>query len=150
MNRSNSFVLALLAATAISGTTAFAETPGAEDQAAEAQTFLASPTGLAQAIATAETAAGGKVAAIEYETGRDGTPDLIMAKVILADGSEKVVAINPADGKAMKVAQETEEEGGGKGGHKGEGKGGNEGGERGGDDSGGDGSGGEGGEGDGN
>ena len=103
MKRSNSFVVALLALTAFGGTAALAETGGTENPMAEAQAFLASPTSLAQAIATAEAAAGGKVAAIEYQTGENGAPDLIMADVILADGTEKTVAINPADGKVMNV-----------------------------------------------
>lgn len=103
MKRSNSFALAFLALTALSGTAAMAETGGNADPMAEAQAFLASPTSLSQAIATAETAAGGKVATIEYQNGENGAPDLIMADVILADGTEKTVAINPADGKVMNV-----------------------------------------------
>ena len=99
---------ALLALSLISGTSAFAETPtvgtgGTEDPMAEAQAFLASPTSLSQAIATAEAAAGGKVSGIEYQSGENGAPDLIMADVVLADGTEKTVAINPADGKVMNV-----------------------------------------------
>ncbi|MDP1577812.1 MAG: hypothetical protein Q8L76_13815 [Cypionkella sp.] len=70
---------------------------------AEAQAFLASPTSLSQAIVAAEAAAGGKVSTIEYQSGENGAPDLIMADVVLADGSEKTVAINPADGKVMNV-----------------------------------------------
>jgi len=31
---------------------------------------------------------------------------MIMADVVLADGTEKTVAINPADGKVMKVAMD--------------------------------------------
>lgn len=76
----------------------------------EAQAFLASPTGLTLAIATAEAAAGGKVAAIEYQNGENGAPDLIMADVILADGTEKTVAINPADGKVMNVTLASNEQ----------------------------------------
>ena len=99
---------ALLALSLISGTSAFAETPiietgSAEDPMAEAQAFLASPTSLTQAIATAEAAAGGKVLGIEYQSGENGAPDLIMADVVLADGSEKTVAINPADGKVKNI-----------------------------------------------
>lgn len=94
---------ALLALSLISGTSAFAETQGTENPMAEAQAFLASPTNLTQAIATAEAAAGGKVSGIEYQSGENGAPDLIMADVVLADGSEKTVAINPADGKVMNV-----------------------------------------------
>ena len=94
---------ALLALSLISGTSAFAETQGTENPMAEAQAFLASPTNLTQAIATAEAAAGGKVSGIEYQSGEKGAPDLIMADVLLADGSEKTVAINPADGKVMNV-----------------------------------------------
>lgn len=94
---------ALLALSLISGTSAFAETQGTEDPMAEAQAFLASPTSLAQATATAEAASGGKVSSIEYQIGENGAPDLIMADVVLADGSEKTVAINPADGNVMNV-----------------------------------------------
>ena len=96
---------ALLALSLIAGTSAFAETPavGSEDPMAEAQAFLASPTSLSQAIAAAEAAAGGKVSAIEYQSGENGAPDLIMADVVLADGTEKTVAINPADGKVMNI-----------------------------------------------
>ena len=96
---------ALLALSLIAGTSAFAETPavGSEDPMAEAQAFLASPTSLSQAIAAAEAASGGKVSTIEYQSGENGAPDLIMADVVLADGSEKTVAINPADGKVMNI-----------------------------------------------
>lgn len=94
---------ALLALSLISGASAFAETQGTEDPMAEAQAFLASPTSLSQAITAAEAAAGGKVSSIEYQSGESGAPDLIMADVVLADGSEKTVAINPADGKVMNV-----------------------------------------------
>lgn len=94
---------ALLALSLISGASAFAETQGTEDPMAEAQAFLASPTSLSQAIAAAEATAGGKVSNIEYQSGENGAPDLIMADVVLADGSEKTVAINPADGKVMNV-----------------------------------------------
>ena len=94
---------ALLALSLISGTSAFAETTGTEDPMAEAQAFLASPTSMAQAIAAAEAAAGGKVSSIEYQSGENGAPDLIMADVVMADGTEKTVAINPADGKVMNV-----------------------------------------------
>lgn len=96
---------ALLALSLIAGTSAFAETPavGSEDPMAEAQAFLASPTSLSQAIAAAEAASSGKVSTIEYQSGENGAPDLIMADVVLADGSEKTVAINPADGKVMNI-----------------------------------------------
>ena len=123
MKRANSFVVALLALTAFGGTAALAETGGAENLMAEAQAFLASPTSLSQAIATAETAAGGKVAAIEYQTGENGAPDLIMADVILADGTEKTVAINPADGKVMNVTLASNDSQDGDGGQDGEGGG---------------------------
>ena len=43
------------------------------------------------------------MSSIEYQIGEKGAPDLIMADVVLADGSEKTVAINPADGKVMNV-----------------------------------------------
>ena len=94
---------ALLALSLISGASAFAETQATEDPMAEAQAFLASPTSLSQAIAIAEAATGGKVSGIEYQGGQNGAPDLIMADVVLADGTEKTVAINPADGKVMNV-----------------------------------------------
>lgn len=108
MKRSNSLLVALVALTAFGGTAALAETSGAENPLAEAQAFLASPTTLVQAIATAETAGGGKVAAIGFQSGENGAPDLIMADVLLADGSEKTVAINPADGKVMNVTDTTD------------------------------------------
>ena len=91
-------MIALITASAV-----LAESQTAQDPATEAQAFLASPTTLAQATATAETAAGGKVSYIEYQTGENGAPDLIMAAVTLTDGTEKTVAINPADGKVMNV-----------------------------------------------
>ena len=110
MKTTNSLTITatLLALSLISGTSAFAETRaiesgGTEDPMAEAQAFLASPTSMAQAIAAAEAAAGGKVSSIEYQSGENGAPDLIMADVVLADGTEKTVAINPADGKVMNV-----------------------------------------------
>lgn len=104
---------ALIALSLISGASAFAETQGTEDPMAEAQAFLASPTSLSQAIAAAEAAAGGKVSTIEYQSGENGAPDLIMADVVLADGSEKTVAINPADGKVMNITlAENDQQGG--------------------------------------
>lgn len=103
MKRSNSIVAAFVALTAFGSTAALAETAGAENPMAEAQAFLASRTSLSQAIPMAETAAGGKVASIEYQHGENGAPDLIMAGAILADGTEKTVAINPTDGKVMNV-----------------------------------------------
>ena len=106
MKTNNSLTItgALFALSLISGTSAFAETQGIENPMAEAQAFLASPTSLSQAIATAEAAASGKVSGIEYQIGENGAPDLIMADVVLSDGSEKTVAINPADGKVMNIA----------------------------------------------
>lgn len=94
---------ALIALSLISGNSAFAESQGTEEPIAESQTFLASPTSLSQAIAAAEAASGGKVSSIEFQSGEDGAPDLIMADVVLADGTEKTVAINPADGKVMNI-----------------------------------------------
>lgn len=99
---------ALVALSLIAGTSAFAvtlntENAGTEDPMAEAQAFIVSPTSMPQAIATAEAAAGGKVSGIEYQVGANGEPDLIMADVVLANGTEKIVAINPADGKVLNV-----------------------------------------------
>ena len=117
---------ALLALSLISGASAFAETQATEDPMAEAQAFLASPTSLSLAIATAEAAAGGKVSGIEYQSGENGAPDLILADVVLADGTEKTVAINPADGKVMNITlaendqQDGEQDGGGENGGDGE------------------------------
>ena len=104
---------ALMALSLIAGTSAFAEspsaeTPGSEDPMAEAQALLASPTSLGQALATAEPAAGGKVAGIEYQAGENGGPDLIMA-----DGTEKTVAINPADRKVMNITLAANDQQGG-------------------------------------
>lgn len=120
MTKKTSFGItgALLALGLITGTSAFAETNTKADPMAEAQAFLASPTSLTQAIVAAEAAAGGKVAGIEYQSGENGAPDLIMASVVLPDGSEKTVAINPADGKVMTITlaendqQGDEQEGG--------------------------------------
>ena len=103
MNATTSLKIAATALAMISGTAVLAESQGAKNPAAEAQAFLTSPTTLAQATAAAEAAAGGKVSSIEYQTGENGAPDLIMAFVTLADGSQKVAAINPADGKVMNV-----------------------------------------------
>ena len=75
----------------------------------ESQAFLASKTSLAEATAAAEAAVGGKVSGIEYQIGENGAPDIIMAEVTLADGSEKTVAINPADGKVMKITAAADE-----------------------------------------
>lgn len=98
MTAASGLLIALITATAV-----LAEGQTTQNPADEAQAFLASPTTLAQATATAETAAGGKVSSIEYQTGENGAPDLIMAAVTLTDGTEKTVAINPADGKVMNV-----------------------------------------------
>jgi uncharacterized membrane protein YkoI len=98
MTAASGLLIALITASAV-----LAESQTAQDPAAEAQAFLTSPTTLAQATATAEAAAGGKVSSIEYKTGENGAPDLIMAAVTLTDGTEKTVAINPTDGKVMNV-----------------------------------------------
>lgn len=104
MNCTTSIAAAFLALAALGATAALAETAGTENPVAEAQAFLASPTSLTQATTTAEAAAGGKMSGIEYQSGENGAPDLIMADVILADGTQKTVAINPADGKVMNIA----------------------------------------------
>lgn len=104
--RSLATVGAIIALSLISGNSAFAESKGTEDPMEEAQAFMASPTSMSQTIAAAEAAAGGKVSGIEFQNGEDGAPDLIMADVVLADGTEKTVAINPADGKVMNVTQD--------------------------------------------
>ena len=101
--RSLATVGAIMALSLISGNSAFAESKGTENPREEAQAFLASPTSMSQAIAAAEAASGGKVSSIEYQSGEDGAPDLILADVVLADGTEKTVAINPADGKVMNI-----------------------------------------------
>lgn len=101
--RSLATVGAIMALSLISGNSAFAESKGTENPMEEAQAFLASPTSMSQAIAAAEAASGGKVSGIEFQSGEAGAPDLIMADVVLADGTEKTVAINPADGKVMNV-----------------------------------------------
>ena len=101
--RSLATVGAIMALSLISGNSAFAESKGTENPMEEAQAFLASPTSMSQAIAAAEAASGGKVSGIEFQSGEDGAPDLIMADVVLADGTEKTVAINPADGKVMNI-----------------------------------------------
>ena len=103
MNANATLKIAATVVAMISGTAVLAESQAAQNPATEAQAFLNSPTTLAQATATAEAAAGGKVSSIEYQTGENGAPDLIMASVTLTDGSEKTVAINPADGKVMNV-----------------------------------------------
>ena len=92
-----------LAIALITGSAVLAENQTVQDPAAEAQAFLTSPTSLAQATTTAQTAVSGKVSSIEYQTGENGAPDLIMAEVTLTDGTKKTVAINPADGKVMHV-----------------------------------------------
>jgi len=86
----------------LSGTAASAQVA----PSAEAAAFLASATGLGAAITTVEAATGGKVATIEFVLGEDGNPDLIMADVIMADGSEKEVSVNPADGTVLKIADD--------------------------------------------
>ena len=75
---------ALLALSLISGASAFAQTQGTEDPMAESKAFLASPTSVAQATATAEAAAGGRGSSIEYQPGDGGAPDLIMVKSVTA------------------------------------------------------------------
>ena len=104
-----SIAAGLAALVMMGGTAAVAENHVAEDPMAESQAFLASPTSMAAAIAAAETASGGKVSSIEYQTGENGAPDLIMADVTMADGTEMIVAINPADGKVMSVTAASDE-----------------------------------------
>ena len=126
MKHSTSIAAVLLALTAFGGAAALAETAPAqtaaaetgkgEDPKAEAKAFLASPTSPTQAIATAEKSAGGKVAGVEHQGGENGGPDLILADVVMTDGTEKTVAINPADGKVMSITpaldEQHDEEGG--------------------------------------
>lgn len=111
MTIKNAFAVAagLVALTLMGGTAAVAENHAAEDPMAEAQAFLGSPTSMAQAITAADAATGGKVSSVEYETGENGAPDLIIADVVMADGTEKTVALNPADGKVMSVTDATDE-----------------------------------------
>ena len=106
-------VAGLVALTLMGGTAAVAESHVAEDPMAEAQAFLSSPTSMAQAIAAAEAETGGKVSSVQYETGENGAPDMIMAEVVMADGTEKTVSLNPADGKVMSVTDVTDEAEGG-------------------------------------
>ena len=108
MTAASGLLIALITATAVLAEGQTTQDPATESQTAkdpvaEAQAFLTSPTTLAQATATAEAAAGGKVSSIEFQTGENGAPDLIMAAVTLTDGTEKTVAINPTDGKVMNV-----------------------------------------------
>ena len=102
-------LMALLGLSAVSGTAAFAQAQVTEDPKAEAQAFLGSQTSMSAAIAAAETASGGKVSGIEYNVGENGGPDLITADVLMADGSEKTVTVNPADGKVMSVKDAAQE-----------------------------------------
>ncbi len=131
MTIKNAFAVAagLVALTLMGGTAAVAESHVAEDPMAEAQAFLSSPTSMAQAIAAAEAETGGKVSSVEYQTGENGAPDLIMADVVMADGTEKTVSLNPADGKVMSVTDVTDEAEGGENGGETEGEGGENGGE---------------------
>lgn len=95
------------AALALSGNSpAWAE----ESPSAEAAAFLASPTSLAAAITTVEAGTGGKVSTIEFVMGEEGAPDLIMADVIMADGSAKEVSVNPADGTVMNISDDQSED----------------------------------------
>ena len=125
MTIKNAFAVAagLVALTLMGGTAAVAESHVAEDPMAEAQAFLSSPTSMAQAIAAAEAETGGKVSSVEYQTGENGAPDLIMADVVMADGTEKTVALNPADGKVMSVTDATDEAEGGENGGETDGEG---------------------------
>lgn len=118
-----SIAAGLAALVMMGGTAAVAENHVAEDPMAESQAFLGSPTSMAQAIAAAEAATGGKVSGIEYEAGENGAPDLIMADVVMADGTEKTVALNPADGKVMSVTDATDEAEGGENGGETDGEG---------------------------
>lgn len=123
MKTSTKLASAFVALSLIGGTAAMAKNHVTEDPMAEAQAFLSSPTSMAQAIAAAEAATGGKVSGVEYQTGENGAPDLIMADVVMADGTEKTVALNPADGKVMSVTDATDEAEGGENGGESEGEG---------------------------
>lgn len=99
---------AILALSVVGGTLAVA---GALPQAGETPertirtlVFQASLTSLSDAIITAEAAADGKVLSIGYQNGDCCAPDMIMADVVQADGAGKTVAINPADGKVLYIA----------------------------------------------
>ena len=101
MNANTSLKIAATLLAMISGTAAMAESQAPKIPVEGAQAFLTSPTSLAQAIAAAEAATGGKVTSIAYQTGVKGAADAILAHVILADGTEKSIALSPADGTVM-------------------------------------------------
>lgn len=79
-----------------------------------AQAKLTSPSNLTQSIAAAEAATVGKVSNIAYQNGAKGASNAILAHVMLADGAEKTIALNPADGSVltmkMAVAAQTDSE----------------------------------------
>lgn len=66
-----------------------------------AQAKLTSPSNLTQGIAAAEAATVGKVSNIAYQNGAKGASNAILAHVMLADGAEKTIALNPADGSVL-------------------------------------------------
>ncbi len=101
MNTNISLKIAATLLAMISGTAVVAESQAPQIPVEGAQAFLSSPTSLTQAITAAEAATGGKVTSIAYQTGVKGAADAILAHVILADGTEKTIALNPADGAVM-------------------------------------------------
>lgn len=101
MNGNTSLKIAATLLAIISGTAVLAESQAPLIPVEGAQAFLTSPTSLTAAIAAAEAATGGKVASIAYQTGVKGAADAILARVMLADGTEKTVALNPTDGTVM-------------------------------------------------
>ena len=103
MNANTSLKIVATLLAMISGTAVLAESQAPQIPVEGAQAFLTSHTSLTAAIAAAEAATGGKVASIAYQSGVKGAPDAILAHIMLADGTEKTVALNPADGTVMSM-----------------------------------------------
>lgn len=114
MNRNKILTLgtsALLSIGLISGaaTMALADSHKGNDDAAEAQAFLASPGSIAAAITAAETQSGGKAMSAEFEDD-GGDAGWYSVEIVMADGTMSELLVNPADG-TVKAAPADDKDG---------------------------------------
>ena len=102
MNRKTILTLgtaALLSLGMVGGaaTMAAADSHNGNDNAAEAQAFLAAPGSIHDVITAAETQSGGKAMSAEFED--DGTDaGWYEVEIVMADGTMSKHLVNPADG----------------------------------------------------
>ncbi len=105
-------IAAMIATVSLGATAALADNHGDALSARDAQAFLTAPTSLTQALTAAEAATGGKVFRIEFEVADHGGVGMILAQVLMPDGAEQRLSINPADGHVTPLAMDAEDDDG--------------------------------------